>query len=173
MRATTILFVLFVASCAYAEVIPFAPQGFTITQDVMYSIAPDTLFDIMTGNILPWWDHHFSDQPKALYIEPKAGGGFFEIFDDAGHGAKHATVILVERGKTLRMDGPLGLSGLALQMVSTWQYESAPGGTKLTLTVNLSGQVDEEKAQLIAKVWNHFLVEQLKPYVESGTWRKR
>jgi len=170
---TAIFFLLFLcAFCAFAYVTSFTPHGYTITQEVTYSVPPDTLFDIMTGNILPWWDHHFSEQPKALYIEPKAGGGFFEIFDDAGHGAKHATVILAERGKTLRMDGPLGLSGRAVQMVSTWQYDPAPGGTKLSLTVNLSGQIDDEWSQRIAKVWNHFLIEQLKPYIESGQWRK-
>ena len=66
----------------------------------------------------------------------------------------------------------MGLSGAAVQMVSTWQYEKIPTGTKLTLTVNLSGQMDEEKAKLVEKVWNHFLVEQLQPYVATGKWRK-
>jgi hypothetical protein len=166
------ILLLLMTTAAFADVTPFTPQGFTITQEVMYSVSPDTLFDIMTGNILPWWDHHFAEQPIALQIEPKAGGGFYEIFDEKGHGAKHATVILADRGKTLRLDGPLGLSGAAVQMVSTWQYDPVPGGTNLSLTVNLNGQIDEEKAGIVAKVWNHFLVEQLKPYVESGKWRK-
>jgi hypothetical protein len=165
--------VLLFASLAFAQVTPFTPQGFTITQEVSYSVTPDTLFDLMTGDILPWWDHHFSDKPLALFIEPKAGGGFFEIFDNQAHGAKHATVILADRGKTLRFDGPLGLSGSAVQSVTSWQYEAAPGGTKLMLTVNLSGQIDKDQADLVAKVWNHFLVERLKPYVEGGTWRKK
>ena len=48
---------------------------------------PEGVFDAATGGISGWWDHHFSQHPKKLYIEAK-GGEFYEIFDDAGHGGR-------------------------------------------------------------------------------------
>ena len=74
------------------------------------------VFDHLTGDISAWWDHSFSPNPYHLYIEARPGGGFYEIFDNAGDGAIHATVILAKRGEMFRMEGPLGLSGQAL----TW-----------------------------------------------------
>lgn len=151
----------------------FPVKGFAITEELLLPVSPDTLYDVMTGDISGWWDHSFSEKPKALYIEPKPGGGFFELFDDHGSGVKHATVIYAERGKRLRFDGPLGLSGKAVVFVTTWEYEKATGGTLLKLTVNMSGQIETDFEQVIAGVWHHFLVEQLKPYVESGRYLEK
>lgn len=156
-----------------AQISPFAVKGFSFKQELVLPVSPDTLFDVMTGDILPWWDHHFSEQPRALYIEPRAGGGFYEVFDDAGNGCRHAEVIFAQRGKTLRFEGPLGLSGTAFSMVVTWDYAAAEGGTRLALTVNMLGQLNDGFEEVVASVWNHFLVEQLKPYVESGNFREK
>lgn len=162
---------------ARADITSFPVRGFVITDSVAYPVSPDTLFDVMTGDIRGWWDHSFSANPAAMYIEPKPGGGFFEKFDDKGNGVQHATVIYAERGKTLRFEGPLGLSGKAVVFVTTWDYEAAPNGTLLKLTVTMSGQIEEGFEQIVAGVWKHFLVEQLKPYVENGryleTFRKK
>ncbi len=49
-----------------------------------------------------WWDHSFAENPEKLFIEARPGGGFYEIFDTQGNGARHATVIYAERGKMLR-----------------------------------------------------------------------
>ncbi|MBI5060047.1 SRPBCC domain-containing protein [candidate division KSB1 bacterium] len=173
MFCRALLGMLWAAGFALAEVNPFVCKGFTITQEVEYSTTPDTLFDLMTGEISPWWDHHFSDRPVRFFIEPRPGGGFYEDFDDSGNGVKHATVISAERGKLLRMEGPLGLSGKAVVCVWTWEYEPTPQGTKLKFTGNLTGQIEENFEQIIAQVWHHFLVEQLQPYIVGGTWRKK
>ncbi|MFZ5432162.1 MAG: SRPBCC family protein [Calditrichota bacterium] len=152
---------------ASAEITTFPVRGITITDSVVLPLSPDSAFDIMTGDISPWWDHSFAEHPKAFYIEPKPGGGFFEIFDEAGNGVKHATVIYAERGKLLRFEGPLGLSGNALVFVTTWEYEPAEGGTVVRLTVNAAGQIAEGFETTIAAVWHHFLYDGLKTYVEK------
>jgi hypothetical protein len=157
----------------HADVKSFVPKGFSMSQQVEYATSPDTLFDLMTGDISPWWDHHMSEHPVRLVIEPRPGGAFLEQFDAAGSGVHHAVVTAAERGKLLRMEGPLGLAGTALLCVWTWEYTATPTGTKLTFTGNLTGQLDDGMEQVIAQVWNHFLVEQLKPYVDGGSWRKR
>lgn len=137
-------------------------------QEVVLPGTPEAIYDIVTGDVSPWWDHKFNPTSKRLYIEPKPGGGFYEIFNDAGDGVKHATVIYAERGKRIRFDGPFGFSGNALQMVST--YDFAPVGrdsTRLTVTVRAAGEIDKGWPEGVDGVWRHFLVERLKPYVEG------
>jgi hypothetical protein len=168
-----LLFFLILTVSALADVTPFALSGYTITMELTLPVSPDTAYDIMTGDISGWWDHHFSDKPMAFYIEPKPGGGFYEIFDDKGNGVKHATVIFADRGKKLRFDGPLGMTGSAFTNVVTWDYEKIPEGTRVKLTVNMSGQIKEGMDKIVEQVWNHFLTEGLKPYVESGKYLEK
>lgn len=135
--------------------------------------SPEMIYDAMTGDISGWWDHHFSESPKRLYIEPKPGGGFYEIFNDSGDGVKHATVILAERGKHLRFDGPLGLSGYAIQIVTSYDFEPVGSdSTRLKVSVHAAGEVKEGWPETVEKVWHHFIFERFKPYVESGKARE-
>jgi len=147
--------------------------AFQIQQELVLPASPEAVYDAMTGDISGWWDHSFSQHPKKLYIEAKPGGGFWEIFNDSGDGALHATVIVAERGKTLRFTGPLGLSGKAVTMVTTYEFLPDPAGTKLRLTCNVAGQWEDDEDKIIDSVWHHFLVERLKPYIESGAYRKK
>jgi len=153
---------------------PLKPASvFSFSFEVTLPAPPAEIYDALTGDISGWWDHHFSEKPYRLYIEAKPGGGFMEIFDVSGDGARHATVILAERGKRLRFDGPLGLSGRAVQMVTS--YDLAPSGqgaTVLTLSVHGSGEIEETVPGLVENVWRHFLVERFKPYIESGAYKK-
>lgn len=168
-----VAFLAALAGCrtASAEVKNVPVSGFTFMNSIVLPGTPNDIFDGFTGDIKAWWDHSWSENPTALYIEPKAGGGFYEIFDDSGHGALHATVITADRGKLLRMEGPLGLAGRALTMVQTLEF--TPRGadsTSVTLTVNATGQIEEGLPQTVEQVWHHFLVERFKPYVESGRY---
>ena len=127
------------------------------------------IYDAITGDISGWWDHSFSEKPYKLYIDAIPGGGFYEIFNAGGDGVKHATVIYSDRGKMLRFDGPLGMSGKALQMVTTYEFVAAGAdSTTLKLSVHGSGEVDEGIPATVESVWHHFLFERFKPYVESG-----
>jgi len=141
---------------------------FTFEQQVTLPGSPEQIFDMVTGDIKPWWDHSFSDDPLKLYIEPWPGGGFYEIFDEQGNGAKHATVIYANRGEMLRMEGPLGLSGKAIQLVCTYRFEAkGPDSTILRLNVHGAGEVTEGMPEIVESVWHHFLFERFKPYVEN------
>jgi hypothetical protein len=157
-----------------SEVAPITPGGFSISHEVVLPGPPEVIYDAFTGDVKPWWDHTWSSNPKALYIEPKAGGGFYEIFDDSGNGALHATVITAWRGKMLRMDGPLGLAGDAMTMVHTLEF-SARGtdSTFVKLTVNAAGQIKNQIPEAVDGVWKHFLIERFKPYIESGQYREK
>lgn len=147
---------------------------FSFEKEVTLPGTPEIIFDAVTGDISGWWDHHMSENPKEFYIEPIPGGGFWEIFDDEGNGVLHARVIYADRGKVLRFDGPLGLSGQAIQVVTTYQFE--PIGNDSTLfkvSVHAAGEVAEGIPSIVEKVWEHFIFEQLKPYIESGKHRDK
>jgi len=179
MRSTRIKLLTFLATLIFAnapssraDVKSPAPGSFAIEQDLLLPAAPDAVYDALTGDISPWWDHTFSERPKKLFIEAKPGGGFWEIFNDAGDGVLHATVIYAQRGRRLRFSGPLGLSGSAVNMVTTYDLKPEGTGTRFHMTTNASGQIDESTAKIVDQVWHHFLVERFKPYIESGDYKK-
>jgi hypothetical protein len=146
---------------------------FSFEQQLNLPGSPVEIYDAITGDISGWWDHSFSDKPYKLYLEAKPGGGFYEIFNESGDGAKHATVIYAERGKMIRFDGPLGLSGKAFQMVCTYEFkEAGADSTTLILSVHGSGEMEEGIPMIVESVWYHFLFERFKPYIESGEYKK-
>jgi len=148
---------------------------FSFSKELTLPGSPEIIFDAATGDISGWWDHSVSENPIKFYIEPKPGGGFWEIFDDEGNGVLHATVIAADRGKLLRFDGPLGLAGLALQLVTTYTFEPVVGSdsTLMKISVHASGEMQEGTATLVEGVWDHWIFEQFKPYVEEGKHLKK
>lgn len=150
------------------EVSDVAVGGFLVEEEVVLPGSPETIYDAVTGDLSGWWDHTFSESPVRLHLEPKPGGVFEEVFDESGDGALHATVRLAERGKRLVFEGPLGFSGHAIHMVHTYELEAVGDSTRLHLTVRGVGEIEEGWAEAVDRVWHHFLVERLEPYVESG-----
>jgi hypothetical protein len=131
--------------------------------------TPEQIFDAATGDISGWWDHSFSENPKKFFIEAKPGGGFWEIFDDKGNGVLHATVIYSQRGKMIRFDGPLGLSGRAVQIVTTYEFsEVGADSILMKVSVHGSGEMEEGMPAIVEKVWEHFIFERFEPYIKAG-----
>lgn len=143
-------------------------QTFNFEMNFTYPGDPDFVYDHLTGDISEWWDHSFSPKPYKLYIEARPGGGFYEIFDESGDGALHARVTFAKRGEMLRMEGPLGLAGQALTLVCTYTLKPSDSeGTQLTLNVNGAGEFSAETPEIVRQVWEHFLWERFKPYIEE------
>lgn len=141
---------------------------FSIEKEVVLPGTPEIIFDAVTGDISGWWDHTMSENPIAFYIEPFPGGGFYEIFNDEGNGVLHATVIYADRGKLLRFDGPLGLSGMAIQFVTTYQFEPVgTDSTLLTVSIHAAGEMNENTPAIVESVWDHFIFEQFEPYIKE------
>lgn len=148
-------------------------RSFSFEQQLTLPGTATQIYDAMTGDISPWWDHSFSDKPYKLYIEPVPGGGFYEIFNAGGDGVRHATVTYSDRGKMLRFEGPLGLAGSAIQMVTTYEFIIAgPDSTTLKLSVHAAGEFPDAAPETVQSVWHHFLIERFKPYIESGEYRR-
>ena len=170
LAAGLVALALFAAALpAAAEHEPLEVGAFSVTHELVLPGAPDVIYDAITGDLSGWWDHSFSDEPASFVLEPTPGGGFWEIFDDSGDGVRHATVIYAERGKWLRFDGPLGLSGKALQMVHTYKFTPVgEDSTRLEVTVRAAGEMTAGWAETVDGAWHHFLFERFKPYVEAG-----
>lgn len=150
---------------------PAAEKGyglFAFQLEVELPGSPTAVFDLITGDISGWWDHSFAEEPYRLFIEPRPGGGFWEYFDESGNGVLHATVIAADRGRLLRFDGPLGLAGKAIQMVTTYTFTGMENGqTKLVVDVHASGELDPGIDKIVESVWRHFIFEQFQPYCEE------
>ncbi len=146
------------------------PTGaFVVEHELELPGTPESIYDAITGDISGWWDHSFSEKPARFYIEAKPGGGFYEIFDESGDGVRHAEVIFAQRGKLLRFEGPLGLTGNAIHMVMTYTFEPVgEDSTRLKLSTHAAGEMQEGWAAAVDRAWRHFLFERFKPYVESG-----
>ena len=171
MRLLLIVAPLALLSCGREEPTPMpkeSPTAFVFQMQLNLPGTPESVYDAITGDISGWWDHKFSENPAKFYIDPKPGGGFYEIFDESGDGVLHATVIYAQRGKLLRLDGPLGLTGKAITMVYTLSFEPAgTDSTTLGLEVHGSGEFEENIPGIVESVWKHFLFERFKPYVEG------
>jgi uncharacterized protein YndB with AHSA1/START domain len=144
----------------------FAPQGFTFELEAHVPGRPEQVFDLFTGDVSPWWDHRYSEQPAKLVIEPRPGGAFIEIFDAAGNGAEHARVLVAERGKELVFRGPLGFGrmGVHLDFVHRVTFEADGDGTTVRVSVHGLGEMQEGWPATVRGVWQHFLIEQFQPY---------
>ena len=180
VRSTTALVALclalvLISTPAYlqSETKDLKTGAFQVQQELILPASPEDVYDAATGDISGWWDHSFSDHPKKLFIEAKPGGGFYEIFDDAGNGALHATVIYADRGKRIRFTGPLGFSGQAVTFVTTYDFLPDPAGTKMRVTCNVSGEIADGEDKIVDAVWHHFIFERFKPYIESGAYKTK
>jgi len=173
LRRLVCLFVLGLALCGNieigrAEVTHKDVRGFTFELTVTLPGSPEHVFDLATGDISGWWDHHFSETLTALVIDPKPGGLFYETFGEGNDGVVHATVTMAERGKGLRMVGPLGLAGDAIEMVHTYTLTAIDEtSTRLDLKVSGMGVYDEGIPEIVERVWRHFLIERFQPYAEQ------
>jgi hypothetical protein len=168
-----LLLALLVPALARAEVKPLETGGFGLDRNVTVLGTPTQVYDMITGDLKPWWDHTFSKDPKALYIEPWPGGGFYEMFD-AVNGVKHAGVTWAERGKRLRFEGPLGLTGNAVIFVCTYDLAAAGAdSTKIHFTASLAGKVEKGWAEGVDAVWGHFLEERLRAFAGTPEARRR
>jgi uncharacterized protein YndB with AHSA1/START domain len=151
---------------------PFQPAGFTAAVSVEIEAPRAEVFAAATGDVRPWWDHSFVETPAELVIEAEMGGRFFERFEAGGSdGALHARIIYVDAPETLRLHGPLGLSGQALDLVTTWTLTETETGTRFDVALNMQGEIDADTAVIIQAVWLHFISARLKPYVEAGCHR--
>jgi len=166
MGRRVLLLLLIGGSCLAGGTVPTG--SFTFAFDVDLPGSPEAMYDALTGDISGWWDHTMSEDPVRLEIQPRPGGHFVEVFDDSGDGVVHATVTYAQRGKMLRMEGPLGLAGHAIHMVTTYTLTPTAEGSRLNVLVHASGEVHEGWAAVVEQTWHHFIDDRFVPFVTDG-----
>lgn len=130
--------------------------------------SPEWVYDEITGDVSEWWDHRFSEDPHKFVLEARPGGLFLETFDASGDGVVHAEVIYARRGERIRFDGALGFSGQPVQIVTTYEFAAVGAdSTELVVSVNAAGPLDEDEIGALQRVWDHFIIQRFKPYVEA------
>ncbi|MCX6306339.1 MAG: ATPase [Bacteroidetes bacterium] len=126
-----------------AAVADSSSYGFTIKFERLVKIQPDSLYNYLVRDIGQWWnpDHTWSGKATNLSIQPVANGCFCETLENKGS-VRHMTVIFVDPGKTLRLEGGLGpLQMLAVAGVLTFEISLDKSMTKINLSYSVGGYI--------------------------------
>ena len=159
MRRAALLLAL-LASPAAAEVVT-SDAGFVITNRATVAAPPA---EVWAALITParYWNpqHSYSGQARNMTLEARAGGCFCEALADGGS-VEHMLVVMVMPNRTLRLSGGLGpLQSEGLAGALTWQLEPAEGGTRITQTYVVGGNMRMDRA-VVAPGVDMVLREQL------------
>jgi uncharacterized protein YndB with AHSA1/START domain len=126
---------------ASADVIESTDAGLLVRNEASVAAPPGRVFSTLTERVAMWWDssHTFSGDAKNLSIEPKAGGCFCERLANGGS-VRHLSVIYVDPGKELRLEGGLGpLQESAVTGVMIWKLTEAGSNTQVMLSYAVGG----------------------------------
>ena len=136
-------------------------QGFSVRNSVIVAAPPAQVGRRLCSHPATGARaHSYSGSGANLSLEPRAGGCFCETLPEGGS-VEHLRVTMVQPNRLLRLSGalgPLGSEGLAGAL--TWQLEAAEGGTRLTQTYVVGGNMRFERAT-IAPAVDGVLREQL------------
>jgi uncharacterized protein YndB with AHSA1/START domain len=159
------------AGAAHAEVVDAQANGFEVKASAQIA-APAAKVWAALGRIGDWWDpaHTYSRNAHNLTLELKLGGCLCETLPEGG-GVRHMSVIFVQPGRAIRLDGALGpLQGLGVVGRLTWALTEKDGHTTLVQTYDVGGYAPGGADKLAAPV-DGVLSEQLgrlAHYVETG-----
>jgi uncharacterized protein YndB with AHSA1/START domain len=159
-KAVLFLMAVIAAAPARAEV-TVSDQGFSVRNSAIVAAPPAQVWAALVQPSRYWNPaHSYSGSGSNLSLEPRAGGCFCETLPEGGS-VEHLRVTMVQPNRLLRLSGalgPLGSEGLAGAL--TWQLEAAEGGTRLTQTYVVGGNMRFERAT-IAPAVDGVLREQL------------
>ena len=145
-RAALILALL--ASPSSAEVVT-SDAGFVSTNSATVAAPPAEVWAALIAPARYWNPQHsYSGQAASMTLEARAGGCFCEVLADGGS-VEHMRVVMVMPRRTLRLAGGLGpLQGEGLAGSLTWQLEAAEGGTRITQTYVVGGNMRMDRAAM-------------------------
>ncbi len=154
-----------------AEVVDAQANGFEVRQTIEIAAPAGRVWDAL-GRVGAWWNpvHSYSQDARNLSLELKLGGCFCETLPGGG-AARHMSVINVQPGRLVRLEGALGpLQAMGVTGHLTWALAEKSGHTTLTQTYDVGGYVAGGADKLAGPV-DGVLGEQLtrlKRYMEGG-----
>lgn len=156
----------------HAAVADRSANGFTVQHSLDIAAPRERVYAAVL-EIGRWWNpaHSYSNESSALSLDVAPGGCFCERLPNGGH-VRHLTVVYVDSGKALRLQGglgplqPLGVAG-SLDLV----FEATPSGTKVGLTYAVGGYMAGGLDAMAEPVDGVLLeqIERLRRYVETGS----
>ena len=137
-----------------------------VSVSVEVSVDPATAFEIFTGEIDRWWrpgpiNWNYSDRAVGMRIEPRVGGRWIEVHDQAtGEGFEHGRVLVWEPGRRLVLryqDRGHDIDGTEVDA----RFEAVDGGTRVVLEhrgwEKLAAELAETKMQTKRWGWSNIL----------------
>ena len=108
-----------------------------------------------------------------MFIEPYAGGRFYEAFEDGDGGILYAqvTAITWDKEMCLRCTSEFGerIADVPfLDSIVRLVLQQAGEGSMLSLTQNIAGGADELARQAFEDHWRHVLEHNLSDLVKTG-----
>jgi uncharacterized protein YndB with AHSA1/START domain len=139
-----------------------------IKQELTIDAKADKVFAALTKDTSFWWGAPYliDDQLKALVVEPKLGGKFYEDWGDGG-GAIWGIVTQWKQNEIFEFTGKCGMGG-AVNGVICFTLESKGSSTLLKLEHDAVGHVTDKTQSGYSYGWNDLLEKRLKAYVEKG-----
>lgn len=141
-------------------------NSFQIEQEISILAKSEKVFDRLVNDVGSWWNHSFIDNPKAIILEAKIGGRFYEDFGE-GDGALYSTVVQIVKNKKLVLQGSMGMSGAVFGNIII-DLQELSGSTILKLSHHAYGDVTEEHKKSYSAGWQALLGTRLKALVETG-----
>jgi uncharacterized protein YndB with AHSA1/START domain len=153
MLMRRLIFVLSLVAAPAAAEVTTSDSGFTVRNNAMVAAPPAQVWAALVQPARYWSPQHsYSGNSANFSLEGRAGGCFCETLPDGGS-VEHLRVTMVQPNRLLRLSGalgPLASEGLAGGM--TWQLEPAEGGTRVTLTYVVGGNMRFERATISTAV---------------------
>jgi uncharacterized protein YndB with AHSA1/START domain len=168
--AASVLFAIFPAALAEAEVKSIAPDGFEVVDTVTIQAPPAQVYAAL-GQIGRWWSsaHTFSRDAANLSIDLKAGGCFCERLKNGGS-VQHLSVVYAAPGEGVRLRGALGpLQMEGVDGTLAWALKQGEGGTNVTQSYVVGGYIRGGMASWAPKVDRvlHEQLDRLQRFVEG------
>lgn len=154
------------AVAAEARVVGTGQSGFSAAYEADVAVSPEAAFDAFVA-ISKWWSksHTWSGDANNLTLDLKSGC-WCETLPNGGF-ARHMTLVRLDPGKSLVLQGGLGpMISMGVAGAMTVNFDEYKGGTRVTLTYNVGGY-DPGNFSGLAKGVDGVLDEQFKSYVAS------
>lgn len=152
-----------------------APAIREIAFEVSIAAAPERVWKAVVEETTSWWSRDFllKKDAKAFVIESTVGGRVYEDWG-GGNGVLWYTVAVVDPPRALHLAGHLfpGFGGPATTMLRL-DLKAETGGTRLTVSDAIVGNVSDKGAAGIEEGWRFLFGTCLKAWTEKKTKRKQ
>ncbi len=150
-------------------------QTMSLELEVIIDAPASQVFNALTRDIHRWWGSPYlvnEERYRTLKLEAKLGGRMTEVWSPS-EGSVWGIVTELAKNERIEISGSMGMAG-AVWCKMGFDLEPVGKGTRLKMTHQGQGMIDEESAQGYLEGWQDLLGERLKSFCEKkGSKKKR